>query len=474
MPIALLVSIMPVYAAQNELPLVVVITSYNNVSWVEKNLDSIFMQQYNNFRVIYIDDCSSDGTADVVRKYIEDHNVQNQITFIANPSRNRKLKNVYNAFYLCDDNEIIIQVDGDDWLSHSHVFSEINSYYKKSNIWLTYGQFSYWYNSKRQARGWGHSISFNVKKSRNFRRGDYCCTHPKTFYAWLAKAIRLQDLLIETSPSFKGQFYPVANDVATFIPMLEMVGDKFAFISRTAYMVNCTNPISTSNKKKLEKNLQKVCCKEVRSQPIQYAKLHEPLYNRLEKFEHAKVNVVIIATDKLATEKLLTEMSQIVNGIENYIVLYDQDNSVEQLKESFDQVHFFDCAQLDQAWKYLTNCQQEHVILMRDSSQLPQSFDCTRHIYILEKTFADAVYENLKPKSEIPLQHLEDDIYAFKYLFADQKDLHEFNMVLYRKQQLLQVWEHAQPSSCAELIACWQQRVIGPHAIGLLTQDSEF
>ena len=49
--------------------MVIVIASYNNERWVEENLKSVFMQDYSNYRVIYIDDASTDGTADLAEPY---------------------------------------------------------------------------------------------------------------------------------------------------------------------------------------------------------------------------------------------------------------------------------------------------------------------------------------------------------------------------------------------------------------------
>ena len=43
--------------------IVVTIPSYNNRQWYARNLASVFAQDYNEeFRAIYIDDGSSDGT----------------------------------------------------------------------------------------------------------------------------------------------------------------------------------------------------------------------------------------------------------------------------------------------------------------------------------------------------------------------------------------------------------------------------
>ena len=46
---------------------VIVIPSYNNAQWYKRNLDSVFAQTYKNFSVIYLDDCSPDGTGQLVK-----------------------------------------------------------------------------------------------------------------------------------------------------------------------------------------------------------------------------------------------------------------------------------------------------------------------------------------------------------------------------------------------------------------------
>ena len=49
---------------------VVFISSYNNESHVNKNLLSVANQKYSNFRVIYINDKSTDNTITEVKKFL--------------------------------------------------------------------------------------------------------------------------------------------------------------------------------------------------------------------------------------------------------------------------------------------------------------------------------------------------------------------------------------------------------------------
>src|SRR5437016_10828757 len=70
-----------------ELPIVVVICSYNNSQWSEQTLTSVFTQEYNNFRVIIVDDCSTDNNCEVIQKCIQDHHMTDRVTFVRNTER---------------------------------------------------------------------------------------------------------------------------------------------------------------------------------------------------------------------------------------------------------------------------------------------------------------------------------------------------------------------------------------------------
>src|SRR5690348_10732521 len=84
-----------------EKPIVVVIPSYNNKEWYQRNLDSVFSQDYKNFRIIYIDDASPDGTGSLVKAYIREKKQLHRTTVIQNPKRIGSLANIYKGIWLC-------------------------------------------------------------------------------------------------------------------------------------------------------------------------------------------------------------------------------------------------------------------------------------------------------------------------------------------------------------------------------------
>lgn len=214
--------------------IVVVIPSYNNRAYYQKNLDSIFAQEYDNFQVIYIDDVSSDRTGQFVRSYIDKHNLWHRVTLIENKHRRGALANLYDAIHACLDSDIIVTVDGDDWLAHKNVLNRINQAYQDSNVWITFGQFQFYPDGRV---GYCRDIAHN--EFTRDRRWCHVATHMRTFYAGLFKKIKREDLLQQD-----GRFFEVTWDKAMMAPMLEMADRRWKFIPEIVYIYNFINPLS--------------------------------------------------------------------------------------------------------------------------------------------------------------------------------------------------------------------------------------
>ncbi len=75
---------LPYTTSTVEKPFVIIVPSYNNSRFVEKNLQSIFTQRYENYRVIYIDDNSSDQTYGQAKALTEQWEQTKRITLIHN------------------------------------------------------------------------------------------------------------------------------------------------------------------------------------------------------------------------------------------------------------------------------------------------------------------------------------------------------------------------------------------------------
>ena len=283
------------FVKNNELRFVIVIPSYNNKNWYECNLDSVLSQRYKNYRVIYLDDCSPDGTGALVQKYIDEHDVNNRITLIKNTERKGALANLYCAIHSCNDNEIIVNLDGDDWFAHEKVLSIMARAYRDANVWLTYG---------RYIDSWGglgccRKIDQDVITQNLYRKEPNAASHLRTFYAWLFKAIKLEDLL------YQGAFFSMTWDWAMMYPMLEMSGGRFKFISNILYIYNTDNPINDS---KVDGQLQ-IDLGELIQQKKPYQPLAKSVISEPKKMVFCSL-IVIANNDTF-------HLQQVINQLQN-------------------------------------------------------------------------------------------------------------------------------------------------------------
>lgn len=220
---------------------VILIPSYKNERWCVQNIESALSQEYSNFRIVFVDDCSPDNTFEKVKSYVKDSPnakkppLKYGISLIRNSQRLGAMENLYNMVHSCDDNEVVITLDGDDKLAHKNVLSKLNEVYSSGEVWMTYGS----YKGSDGHIGCCKPYEKNIIESNAFRNVPWRASHLRTFYAGLFKKIKKEDLY---GP--EGNFLDMAWDCGFQFPMLEMSGDNFRFISDILYIYNIDNPIS--------------------------------------------------------------------------------------------------------------------------------------------------------------------------------------------------------------------------------------
>ncbi|GMU19493.1 MAG: hypothetical protein AMXMBFR12_06850 [Candidatus Babeliales bacterium] len=244
----------------SEKPFVIVIPSYNNKNWYKRNLDSAFTQKYTNFRIIFIDDCSPDNTGQMVVEYVKLLGKEDKITVILNKERVGALANIYNAVHMCQPHEIIVNLDGDDWLAHPLVLNHLNALYNDPDVWLTYGQFQWW---PKNVPGFSCAVPLHILEEGKIREYGWVTSALRTYYAGLFQKIKKEDLLYEN------KFFPMAWDLAIMFPMIEMAGPRCRFINEILYIYNTESNI---NDHKVNGNQQVDLGNIVRGKP-RYSKI---------------------------------------------------------------------------------------------------------------------------------------------------------------------------------------------------------
>jgi glycosyltransferase involved in cell wall biosynthesis len=222
------------YFSNNNPSLVILIPSWNNSNWVKYNLESVFNQSYDNYRIIYIDDCSNDNTVRLVENYVEKFNMKHRFRLVKQPSRNYQGCARFIGYHLCDDDEIICMLDGDDWLYDNNSLKYIANEYIHGAM-CTYGCYKRFNNNTLENYIYCKNDYFpiNIIKNRSFRMHRWISQHMRTAYAGLFKRIKYIDLIDNNN-----RFLSMCTDLYEMFPVLEMAYNKIKLINNVIYVYN--------------------------------------------------------------------------------------------------------------------------------------------------------------------------------------------------------------------------------------------
>ncbi len=212
--------------------LIIGVTLYNSGDIVERTLGSIMSQTYKNFVCYITDDLSTDNSADIVENFIKG---DDRFHLIRNT---KKRYQGGNYDLICrdtegvDDEDIFIEVDGDDWLPDSKVFDRVVNHYESGDIWIANGCFRYSDGRK--------GFSQPVTNINNLRKGAYTASHLRTWKIFLWRAIKPEDLRNEN-----GNWWDCACDLIFMYDMFELSGlEHYKFMSEINYIYNESNPLN--------------------------------------------------------------------------------------------------------------------------------------------------------------------------------------------------------------------------------------
>ena len=254
--------------------LIIIAAFHNAGEYLERNFHSLLSQNYSNYEIIYIDDASDDGCAGILPDAHE------QVSVIQNKQRRGSAYNIHHAItHHCNPEDIVLLVDGDDWLIDEDVLSKVNAYYTMHDCWVMYSQFQY------EDGTTGFCEPFPSPKDLLVQRSHWRTSHLKTFRAGLFQHIEKVDKEYECLKDEKGNWLQSAVDAAIMFPLIDLAGfSKVRFFDQILYVYNDSNAHShhTLNRELQSQNYWKVVAKRpfariqsyssapvLRSQPIQ-------------------------------------------------------------------------------------------------------------------------------------------------------------------------------------------------------------
>lgn len=206
---------------------------WNSAPYLEQYIKSVQNQSDTNYIVHLIDDQSSDSSIKLCRKYI---NRNPKFNLIKNKTKKYKLKNLDDLISyssLINDDDIIIELDGDDYFAHKDVVKNIRSVYEKNKHILIC-------NSKYKFIDGRIGYSNNTDIA-TIRYSGFPFSHLRT---WKASLWRSIDKRYFIDPS-TNEYFKTAADMAYSIPMLEYAGQhRYYHKDEVMVIYNDQNPLN--------------------------------------------------------------------------------------------------------------------------------------------------------------------------------------------------------------------------------------
>ena len=179
----------------------IIIPNYNYEHTIEKCLTSIFNQTYKNYEIIFVDDCSTDGSVKIAEETYRKFILDKYPTFEQTVKEAPRLKIIElqqkrlnggarneGYLHLSDDVDYVYYVDSDDWLFDKNALEKINIKLQKKPDVLFVGIADYKngktkecfipkYKNRYEAfEGWSGSCGKVIKKSLATRQE---CLYPE-------------------------------------------------------------------------------------------------------------------------------------------------------------------------------------------------------------------------------------------------------------------------------------------------------
>lgn len=201
----------------------ILIPIFNFGNFLEECFESVLKQSYDNWCIIAFDDGSTDNSPHICKRYVENYPdyfkyyrvVENQ-----GPA-STKYHGMQIIKQISDKNDIMLILDGDDYLIGNDVLSEINLEYNKYKPWITYGSFE---------GKWSEQTKPIPNTVMNFRHYDWIYGHPRTLKCFLLHYFE------ETDFKFNNRWLTKCTDRPLVFNALEWSGkERVKYIDKKLY-----------------------------------------------------------------------------------------------------------------------------------------------------------------------------------------------------------------------------------------------
>lgn len=200
---------------------------FNMSKTLPRMLHSICGQSYDNWKIILLDDVSTEGELARSKMIVTQFQClmggmySEKIVDIWNETKKWEVANILHGLSLCKDDDIVCRIDADDWLTDLDALTIIDSAYLESNCDALWTNHRWEFSDK--------NISGPMPPSADPYRHPWVSSHLKTFRKRLLHGVNDINFRGED-----GNYIRRAGDQAIYLPALYR-SKKHMYLPRCVY-----------------------------------------------------------------------------------------------------------------------------------------------------------------------------------------------------------------------------------------------
>lgn len=204
--------------------------TYNASKTCRQTILSIAAQSYENWRVILVNDMSTDDTEEKAKGLFEALGLSEKLTFVQNTEKKWEIENMLTGLSMCDDSDIVCRLDMDDFLIDNNILEIINMAYQNTPeldvVWTN----QRWFDDKRLTN---MNISAALPPGADPYKHPWVSSHFKTFRKGLLTGVNDANYR-----GADGKYFKRIGDQTFMLPALHNAR-KWLHIPIAAYAYRC-------------------------------------------------------------------------------------------------------------------------------------------------------------------------------------------------------------------------------------------
>jgi glycosyltransferase involved in cell wall biosynthesis len=197
--------------------------AFNASETIVRSILSVWFQTHDNWKIIIRDDCSTDGTPEVVESLKSQLGLgDDRVSLTVNDEKHWEIRNIVEALKECESDDIVCRLDGDDWLCDCDALSIIDHRYRTTECDVLWTAHRWAFTNQ--------NISGPLPRDANPYNHPWVSSHLKTFRKKLIEGVKDENF---RGPD--GSYFKRIGDQTIYLPVLHQSAGNWHFEPIVAY-----------------------------------------------------------------------------------------------------------------------------------------------------------------------------------------------------------------------------------------------